>query len=131
MAIYEPIEPRGPRRRYRLRSPVDREPIGELECMTESDVAARARARAQGAAGWAARADRRARRAAAPRARRACSKRHERITSTVIRETGKTETEAFGDGGVRDLRLAELLREERARASCGPRSGASTGCSAS
>src|SRR5258706_8827592 len=40
MAIYEPIESRGPRRRYRLRSPVDCEPIGELECMTQSDVAA-------------------------------------------------------------------------------------------
>ena len=51
MAIYEPLEPRGPRRRYRLRSPVDLEPIGELECMDPERRRARARARAQGAAG--------------------------------------------------------------------------------
>jgi acyl-CoA reductase-like NAD-dependent aldehyde dehydrogenase len=95
MAIYEPIEPRGPRRRYRLRSPVDREPIGELECMTESDVAAAVERARKAQPGW----------AAVPIAERAALLRrvlarvlegHERITSTVIRETGKTETEAFG-----------------------------------
>jgi hypothetical protein len=39
MAIYELLESTGPRRRYQLRSPVDRSPIGELECMTSSDGA--------------------------------------------------------------------------------------------
>lgn len=95
MAIYEPIEPRGPRRRYRLRSPVDREPIGELECMTESDVAAALERARKAQPAW----------AAVPIAERAALLRrvlarvledHQRITSTVIRETGKTETEAFG-----------------------------------
>ncbi|TMA25859.1 MAG: aldehyde dehydrogenase family protein, partial [Deltaproteobacteria bacterium] len=95
MAIYEPIEPRGPRRRYRLRSPVDREPIGQLECMTASDVALALERARKAQPAW----------AAVPIAERAALLRrvlarvlegHERITSTVIRETGKTETEAFG-----------------------------------
>jgi succinate-semialdehyde dehydrogenase/glutarate-semialdehyde dehydrogenase len=95
MAIYEPIESADPRRRYRLRSPIDREPIGELECMTPSDVA-RALERARKAQpAW----------AATPIAERAAVlrrvielllERPERVTEMVIRETGKTETEAFG-----------------------------------
>ena len=94
MAIYEPIGPSGPRRRYRLRSPVDREPIGELECMTASDVAAALERARKAQPGW----------AAVPIADRAALLRrvlarvledHERITRAVIRETGKTETEAF------------------------------------
>src|SRR5262245_52206233 len=95
MAIYEPLESRGPRRRYRLRSPVDREPIGELECMTEGDVALALERARKAQPAWAAR----------PIAERAELLRRvlarvladpDRITRTVIRETGKTETEAFG-----------------------------------
>ena len=40
MAIYEPIASEGPRTRLRLRSPVDLEPIGEIECATAEDVRA-------------------------------------------------------------------------------------------
>src|SRR5262249_27194598 len=94
MAIYEAIDPAGLRRRYRLRSPVDREPIGELECMTASDVAAALERARKAQPAW----------AAVPIAERAALLRrvlarvledHERITRMVIRETGKTETEAF------------------------------------
>ena len=38
MAIYEPIESDGPRRPLRLRSPVNLEPIGEIECANAQDV---------------------------------------------------------------------------------------------
>src|SRR5262249_32766875 len=94
MAIYEPIEPRGLRRRYRLRSPVDPQPIGALEGMTAGDLAQAAERARKAQPAW----------AAVPIAERAALLRrvlarvlegHERITSTVIRETGKTETEAF------------------------------------
>ncbi len=40
MAIYEPIESGGLRRRLRLRSPVDLAPIGEIDCATREDVSA-------------------------------------------------------------------------------------------
>src|SRR5215468_6899343 len=94
MAIYEPIDVHGPRRRYRLLSPVDRAPIGELECMTGSDVAQAVERARKAQPAW----------AAVPIAERAALLRrvlarvledHERITRTVIQETGKTETEAF------------------------------------
>jgi len=94
MAIYEPIEPRGPRRRYRLRSPVSREPIGELECMTAEDVGHAVERARKAQPAW-------AERSVAERAavlRRALDwllENHERVTDTVIRETGKTPTEAF------------------------------------
>jgi succinate-semialdehyde dehydrogenase/glutarate-semialdehyde dehydrogenase len=40
MAIFEPIETSGARRKLRLRSTVTLEPIGELECATAEDVRA-------------------------------------------------------------------------------------------
>jgi len=87
MAIYQAIEPAGTRRRYRLLSPVDREPIGELECMTASDVAAALERARKAQPAW----------AAVPIAERAALLRRvlarvledpDRITRTVIRETG-------------------------------------------
>jgi succinate-semialdehyde dehydrogenase/glutarate-semialdehyde dehydrogenase len=94
MAIYEPIPAAGPRRRYRLKSPVTLEPIGELECMTETDVA-RALERARKAQpAWAVTSF--AERAAVMRRVLALVlERQDRITRLVIEETGKTETEAF------------------------------------
>jgi succinate-semialdehyde dehydrogenase/glutarate-semialdehyde dehydrogenase len=94
MAIYELLESTGPRRRYQLRSPVDRSPIGELECMTSSDVALAVERARKAQPAWAAK----------PMAERAAVLRrvidlllaqHERVTDTVIRETGKTPNEAF------------------------------------
>ncbi len=95
MAIYEPIESRDAHRRYRLRSPVDREPIGELECMTAGEVRHALERARKAQPEWAAR----------PVAERAqvlirvlerLLEGHARVTETVIRETGKTENEAFG-----------------------------------
>ena len=46
MAIYQAIENSGARRRLELRSPVDLQPFGEIECASTEDVqAAVARAR--------------------------------------------------------------------------------------
>ena len=101
MAIYEPIEPRGPRRRYRLRSPVDREPIGELECMTGSDVAAALERARKAQPAW----------AAVPIAERAALLRrvlarvledHERITQHGDPRDRQDRDRGVRDGGVRD-----------------------------
>ena len=40
MAIVEPVESSGPRRRLRVRSPVTLEPIGEFDCASDDDVRA-------------------------------------------------------------------------------------------
>ena len=94
MAIYEPIESEGPRRRYRLRSPVSLEPIGELSCMTEADVARCLERARKAQPAWAALSfDERA--AVMRRVISLVLERQDRITEQVIRETGKTETEAF------------------------------------
>lgn len=95
MAIYEPIESDGPRRRYRLRSPVTLEPIGELCCMSDADVAQALERARKAQPSWAACSfDERA--AVMKRVISLVLERHERITSQVIEETGKTEIEAFG-----------------------------------
>jgi acyl-CoA reductase-like NAD-dependent aldehyde dehydrogenase len=122
MAIYEPLEPHGGRRRLRLRSPVTLEPIGELECATTAEVeAAVARARAAQPA-WA---------ATSFEERAACLHRmadvvmanQNRIMDTVIRETGKPRAEAFSMevyASVDSLvfyakRAKKFLRRERRR----------------
>jgi succinate-semialdehyde dehydrogenase/glutarate-semialdehyde dehydrogenase len=95
MAIYEEIASDGPRRRYRLRSPVTLEPIGELECMTEADVAAALERARKAQPAWASLSfDERAR--VLDRARERVLAEQDRIMQQVIEETGKTETEAFG-----------------------------------
>ena len=95
MAIYEPIEPRGPRRRYRLR--VARRPRADRRARVHDRERRRAgaRARAQGAAGAGPRVPIAERAALLRRVLARVLEDHERITRTVIRETGKTETEAF------------------------------------
>lgn len=95
MAIYERMQTDGPRRRYRLRSPVSLDPIGELEAMDRGDVE-RALERARKAQpGWAATPiAERAR--LLERVQRLVLERQDEIMARVIEETGKTETEAFG-----------------------------------
>jgi succinate-semialdehyde dehydrogenase/glutarate-semialdehyde dehydrogenase len=94
MAIYELQQGGGPRRRYRLTSPATLEPIGELECMTEADVAQCLERARKAQPAWAALSfDARA--AVMRRVIDLVLERQERITELVIRETGKTETEAF------------------------------------
>ncbi|MGH0029508.1 MAG: aldehyde dehydrogenase family protein [Myxococcota bacterium] len=95
MAIYEPLESDGPRRRYRLLSPASLEPIGELECMGEADVAQALERARKAQPAWAAKGfEERA--AVMRRVVDLVLERQDRILETVIRETGKTETEAFG-----------------------------------
>jgi len=94
MAIYEPLDTDGARRRYRLRSPVDLEPIDELECMTRGEVDHALERARKAQPAW----------AATPIAERArllhrmldvVLERQDAITETVMRETGKTPNEAF------------------------------------
>jgi succinate-semialdehyde dehydrogenase/glutarate-semialdehyde dehydrogenase len=95
MAIYEPIECRGPRRRYRLKSPVTLEPIGELECMTAADVAVALEKARKAQPAWAGLSfEERGR--VLDRVRSRVLDEQDRIIRKVIEETGKTETEAFG-----------------------------------
>src|SRR5262245_20564122 len=94
MAIYERVASEGPRRRYRLRSPVSLEPIGELDCMDATDVArALERARkaqpAFAALSFAQRAE------ILQRVLKLVLEKQDLVMDTVMRETGKTETEAF------------------------------------
>ncbi|MDG2304974.1 MAG: aldehyde dehydrogenase family protein [Candidatus Binatia bacterium] len=94
MAIYEPIETQNGRRSYRLRSPVDLEPIGELTCATREEVqAAVDRARAAQPA-WAAKSfEERA--AVMYRMTELLIEQQDRVIDTVIRETGKPRAEAM------------------------------------
>jgi succinate-semialdehyde dehydrogenase/glutarate-semialdehyde dehydrogenase len=94
MAIYEPIESANGRRRLRLRSPIDLEPIGELDCASREQVTAAVdRARSAqpewAARGFAARAEYMYRMADLIIAQQ------HRIMETVIRETGKPRAEAL------------------------------------
>ncbi|HEU4431631.1 MAG TPA: aldehyde dehydrogenase family protein [Myxococcota bacterium] len=94
MAIIEPIETPGPRRRYRASSPATLAPIGEFECANAEDVrAAVARARKAQAA-W----------AELPVAERArylwrlldqFVARQDEIIELVMQETGKARSEAI------------------------------------
>jgi succinate-semialdehyde dehydrogenase/glutarate-semialdehyde dehydrogenase len=94
MAIYEPLESTNGRRRLQLRSPMNLEPIGNLDCATREEVeAAVSRARAAQPA-WAAlsfeqRAEYMYRMADLVIAKQ------DRIMETVIRETGKPRAESL------------------------------------
>jgi succinate-semialdehyde dehydrogenase/glutarate-semialdehyde dehydrogenase len=94
MAIYEVLASEGPRRRYRLKSPATLEPIGELECMDATDVA-RALERARKAQPAFAALSFRQRAEILQRVLKLVLEKQDLIMETVIRETGKTETEAF------------------------------------
>ncbi len=95
MAIYEPIESSGPRKKLRINSPVTLEPIGEIECGTREDVVAAVERARKAQAGW----------GALPIEERAKRMwrfldvyvtRQEEVIDAVVRETGKPRTEAIG-----------------------------------
>ena len=94
MAIYEPLDTSGPRRRLLLRSPVDLEPIGEIECANALDVA-HAVERARKAQGdWEALSfEQRAR--FMTRVSQAILDRSDEIVDCVVRESGKPRNEAL------------------------------------
>ncbi len=94
MSIYEPIESGDSRRHLQLRSPVTLEPIGELVCANQEDVAAAiSRARAAQPA-WAA-TPMRQRAAIVERALGILLRRQDEIIDTVVKETGKAQTDAM------------------------------------
>ena len=95
MAIFEPVESSGPRRRLRLRSPIDLEPIGEIECQTEEDVAAALERARKAQPSWAALSFRERARYM-DRVLELLIEKQDEIIDTVIRETGKARGEAIG-----------------------------------
>ena len=93
MAIYESIESDGPRRRLRLRSPIDLEPIGEIDCANSQDVA-QAVERARKAQGdWGALTFEE-RGVFMDRVSRILLARTEEVIEQVVLETGKARQEA-------------------------------------
>ena len=94
MSIYEPIASDDSRRHLQLRSPVTLEPIGELICANNEDVAeAIAKARAAQPA-WAA-TSMKDRAAIVERALKVLLARQDEVIDTVVRETGKAPTDAM------------------------------------
>ena len=94
MAIYEPIESPGPRRRLRVRSPVTLEPIGEFDCGTREDVGAAVERARKAQADWARRSfDERA--ACMWRLLEQFTRRQDEVVDAVVQETGKARAEAI------------------------------------
>lgn len=95
MAIVEPLESSGPRRRLRLRSPVNLEPIGEIECASAEDVRGAVERARKAQAGWAGLGfDERAE--SMWRLLDLFVQRQDEIVDAVVRETGKARAEAIG-----------------------------------
>ncbi|NQZ96495.1 MAG: aldehyde dehydrogenase family protein [Myxococcales bacterium] len=93
MAIYEPLESDGPRRRLRLRSPVDLEPIGEIECANSRDVERAVERARKAQVDWEALSfDERAR--YMEKVSRLLLDRCDEVVDKVIEETGKARAEA-------------------------------------
>ena len=122
MANYERVESDGSRRRYRLSSPVSLEVLGEFEAMNAEDVASAVERARKAQPAWAARpVSERARYLERVQAR--VLEAQDRIIETVVRETGKTATEAFAmevfsscDAlGYYAKRAARFLRPEKRR----------------
>jgi succinate-semialdehyde dehydrogenase/glutarate-semialdehyde dehydrogenase len=94
MAIYERIA-EVPRRRYRVKSPVTLEPIGEFESATAGEVRGAVERARKAQAGWAALSVRQ-RAAYMWRLLDRFVKRQDEIVDVVLRETGKARSEAIG-----------------------------------
>jgi len=94
MAIYESISSDGPRTRLALRSPVDLEPIGEIECASADDVLAAVERARKAQSAWAELSFR-------ERARYVYRfmdrffERQDEILDIVHKETGKARSEAI------------------------------------
>ncbi|MFQ5514105.1 MAG: aldehyde dehydrogenase family protein [Myxococcota bacterium] len=95
MAIVESVESAlGTRRRLRLSSPIDGQPIGDIEVQGKDDVRAALEAARKAQPAWAALSFR-ARAAYLERALSILIERHEEFIDVVVRETGKTRLEAL------------------------------------
>lgn len=94
MAIYQPIESEGPRRRLELRSPVDLEPIGTIDCATREDVAAALERARKAQPAWASLSFR-ARARYVHRFIDCFLARQDEILDVIAKETGKARSEAI------------------------------------
>ena len=94
MAIYEPIEAAGSRRRLRLRSPVDLEPLGEIEVANRQDVEAAVERARKAQPDWAALSvEDRTR--YLKRVSALLLEKQEDVIAQVVAETGKPRSEAL------------------------------------
>lgn len=94
MAIFEPVDTSGPRRKLRLTSTVTLEPIGELECATPEDVRSAVERARKAQSDWAKRSiEERAE--VMWRLNDEFVNRQDEIIEAVIEETGKTRTDAI------------------------------------
>jgi succinate-semialdehyde dehydrogenase/glutarate-semialdehyde dehydrogenase len=94
MAIFEAIAGDGDRRRYRVTSPVDLQPIGEFEAASRDDVRAAVERARKAQAGWAGLSfDERAR--FMWRLLDQLVERQDEIVEAVVQETGKARSEAI------------------------------------
>ncbi len=94
MAIVEPIESAGPRRRLRVRSPVTLQPIGEFDCATAEDVRAAVERARKAQLEWASLSfDRRARHLY--RLLDQLVAHQDEVIDAVVQETGKARQEAI------------------------------------
>jgi len=94
MAIYQPIDSDSHRRRLELRSPVDLEPIGTIDCATPEDVAAAIERARKAQPAWAELSfEERGR--IVYRFIDRLLERQDDLLAVIERETGKTRTEAI------------------------------------
>ena len=94
MAIFELLPSPGPRRRYRVKSPVTLQPIGEFECANAEDVRAAVERARKAQAAW----------GELPVRERAqylwrlldqFTRRQDEVIDAVVQETGKARAEAI------------------------------------
>jgi len=94
MAIYEPLPAKGERRRLQLRSPVDLEVIGEIECASAEDVRAALERARKAQPEWAALSFR-SRARFVHRFMDLFLERSDELIDIITRETGKARSEAI------------------------------------
>jgi len=94
MAIYQPIDSAGQRRRLELYSPVDLEPIGTIDCATRDDVLAAVERARKAQVAWRGLSFR-ARARFVDRFIARFLERQDEVLDVIAQETGKTRTEAI------------------------------------
>ena len=128
MAIYEPVASDGERTRLQLRSPVDLEPIGEIECATAEDVRAAVERARKAQAAWA-ELSFRERGRFIYRFMDRFFERQDEILDVIHKETGKARSEAVSMEIFSPMAAAAYYAK-RAEKFLKPRKRASPGCSA-
>jgi succinate-semialdehyde dehydrogenase/glutarate-semialdehyde dehydrogenase len=114
MAIYQPIDSDGPRRRLELRSPVDLEPFGTIDCATPDDVRGAIERARKAQPGWAELSFEERGRFVYKFIDRFLERQDE-ILEIIASETGKTRTEAISMEIVAPLMAASYYAKRAER----------------